>query len=171
MRGVSSSSSVIDSVGETAPCVEAGDGLGAEHLLGGDDALGYGLDDLVVEEGVVEACVGGIGLGSAEEDGLTARPVDGGEAHGARLAACVDGAALKLEVAEFLTGGADREDLGVGGRVVILGDAIDGGGDDLACAHDDGSEGSPTAGDDVLGRQVDGHLHVVRVALHPCLTS
>ncbi len=49
--------------------------------------------DLIVEKGVVEAGRGSIRSGVAVVDGVAARPVDGGEAHGAGFAAGVDLAA------------------------------------------------------------------------------
>ena len=124
-----------------APCVEAGDGLvAAAGWMVGILRWSSGRFNLVVEEGVVEAGGGGIGGGVAVEDGVAARPVERGEAHGAGLATGVDLAAGELEGAERRAGGADGDDLGVGGGVVGGGDQVDAGGDDLAVAHDDRAE-------------------------------
>jgi hypothetical protein len=122
--------------------------------------------DLVVEEGVVEAGGCGVGSGVAVVDGAEARPVDGGEAHGAGLAAGVDLTAGEGEGVELRAGTADGYDLRVGGWVVAGGDEVGADGHDVAVSHDDRAEWASAAGEDVLGGQVDGLLHEDWVSRH-----
>src|SRR6202035_1147869 len=156
---------VVDSFCALAPGLEAGDGLVGKQLESGDAA---GFDRLFyfgIEEGIVEADLCGIGGGVAVEDGRATRPIEGGEAHRARFAAGVDGAAGKLEATQRLAGGADGHDLGVCGGVVVKGDAIDAGGDDDAVADDHGAEGTAGTTGNVLGRERDGLFHEGGVAI------
>ena len=77
---------VVNLVGAGAPGFEAGGGLRREELCGGDAARAEWERDFAIEEGVIEADCGGVRGSVAEEDGIAAGPVDGGEAHGAGLA-------------------------------------------------------------------------------------
>lgn len=157
---------VVDSAGVLTPCVEAGDGLLGQEVNGGDGAIGEGERDLAIQEGVVEAGCCGLCGSAAIINRAEPSPVDGGEAHGAWLAGGIDFAAGEGEAAELGAGVADGGNLSVGGGVVAGGDAVGAGGEDLAVAHNDGSEGSATAGDDVLSRQLDGLLHEGWISLH-----
>jgi len=115
--------------------------------------------DFVIDEGVVEAGAGGFDAGVGVVDGGGAGPVHGAEAHGAGFATGVDFAAFELEGTELLAGFADGHDFGVGGGVVGRGDAVGGGGDDLAVFDDDGAEWAARAGEDIVHREIDGHFH------------
>ena len=130
--GVFGAISVLDLIRLVAPRVEAGHGFVGEQAVHGQGALRrWASATSLIQEGVVEAGGGCVRGGVAIEDGVAARPVERGEAHRAGFAAGVDVAAVKLEAAESLAGGADGDDLGVGGGVVGCGDLIDAGGDDL----------------------------------------
>ena len=61
-------------------------------------------------------------------------PVDCAKTHGAGLAGREDFAAAEVEGFQFLTGGADGADLGVGRGVAVGGHAVYAGGDDFAVA-------------------------------------
>ena len=82
------------------------------------------LRHLVVDEGVVEAdrrrLVARVGV----DDPREARPIGGGEAHRAGLAARIERRALEREGVDRAAGAADRDDLGMGGRVVRGGDLV-----------------------------------------------
>ena len=58
-----------------------------------DAALGGGQFDLLIYKGIVEACVGGLLFVGGKKHRVGARPKDGAETHGARLARAIDGAA------------------------------------------------------------------------------
>ena len=62
---------------------------------------------------------------SGKDHAVDAGPEGRGQAHGAWLAAGVEGGPAEIEGAESAAGAADGGDLGVGGGVVVGGDAVD----------------------------------------------
>ncbi len=102
--------------------------------------------DAVVEGGVVEdgeraAAGAGLGVGGGVEEAADARVKNGAGAHGAGLERGVEVAVEQAVVAEGAAGGAEGEDFGVGGGVLIGNDAIVGSSDDLIFKDDDGAYG------------------------------
>jgi hypothetical protein len=65
----------------------------------------------------------------------------GSGAHGAGLEGDEEGAAVEAMVAEGLAGGAEGDDFGVGGGIVVAHDAILGADEDLVALDDDGADG------------------------------
>jgi len=119
----------------------------------------------LIDETVVEADICGILGCIAVVDGAAAGPVDRGQTHGAGFAAGVDIAVRELEGVKLPACLADGNDLGVGGGVVVCGDAVGCARDDLAAFDDDGAKGpSSTAGDVVCG-ETDGLTHEPGIGL------
>ena len=81
-----------------------------------------------------------LGSAGAEDDGGDAGEDDRAGAHRAGLEGDVEGRAGQAPAAERLGGGADREDLGVGGRVAAQLALVAGGGEQLAVAEDRGAD-------------------------------
>jgi hypothetical protein len=90
--------SVQNFVGFLGPRAKSDERFVAHNLNGGDAALGVGLFQFAIDEGVVESDFRGIFGGVGKIDARKASPVDGTETHGARLAGRVDFAILELEV-------------------------------------------------------------------------
>ena len=102
--------------------------------------------DTVVELGVVHdgedgAAGAGLGVGGGVDEAGDAGVEDGSGAHGAGLEGDVEGAAAFLGenavVFEGAAGGAEGDDFGVGGGVVVAEDAIVAAADDVAVGGDD----------------------------------
>jgi hypothetical protein len=155
--------SVGNLVGSVEPKLERFPGWFAEERGAGDGALLGGTSEFAVEEGVVEGGAGRVGAGVAVPDAIHAGPVDGREAHGAGLTTGIDFAAFERESGQGLAGGADGADFGVGGGIVLLGDAVGCFADEDAGADNDGAEGSALAGADVFRGERDGATHEFRV--------
>lgn len=156
---------VVDAFCAGAPGVEAFHGGFAEESPDGDFALIHGTFDFFVEEGVVEAGVGGVFCSVAEVDGAAARPVERGEAHGAGFAGGVNVAAGELKVVERAAGLAYGDHLGVGRGVECGGDLVGSAGDDFTVADDDAAEGAAEALRDVFCGEADGFAHEFGVGL------
>ena len=93
--------------------------------------------DAVVERGVVhdgeDAAAGpGLGVGSGVDQARDAGVQDGAGAHGAGLERAEERAVEQAVVGECDAGGAEGDDLGVGGGVVVAQNAVVGAGEDLA---------------------------------------
>ena len=111
--------------------------------------------EVLVEDGVVEADGGGVVPVRGEHHALHPGPQRGGQAHGARLAAGVEGGAGEVERAKFAAGPADGRDFGVGCGIVRGGDAVDAVERLSVCRDDDGAERTAAVQD--VGRgQLDG---------------
>ena len=80
--------------------------------------------DLVVDESVVEADRGRLVARVGVDDPGETRPIGGGEAHRAGLAARIEHRALEREGVDRAAGAADRDHLGMSGRVVRRGDLV-----------------------------------------------
>lgn len=153
--------SVFLFVGVGLPEAEGAEGVGAGHMDAGQVPLLAGKRQLFVDICVGEVDGGGILLGVAEVDALHAGPVEGAQAHGARFAAAVDGAAGKRIGAERGAGIAYGLHLGVGRGVIETRDAVDALPYYLPAARYDRAEGSATAAR-ALGGQLYGPLHILR---------
>ena len=147
--------SVVDAVGAVGPGRELSPGLRHSHLLERHPALIAGTPDFVVDEAVVEAGIGGVVSRAREYDAGRARPVQRPQAHGARLAAAVDLATVQLEGAQRFAGVADRDDLGVGSRVVGGRHEVRARGQDLPISDHHRTERAAAPRGDVLGREGD----------------
>ena len=133
--------------------------LFAEELVHGDAAVRAWASEFGIDEGVVEASAGGIGGSGGVEDASGTSPVDGAEAHGARLASAVEIATGKLEIAQDVAGLADGDDFGVGGGIVGGGDAVGTFSDDAVAFDDESGERAAAAGTDVFDGECDGATH------------
>lgn len=69
-------------------------------------------------------------------------PIDGPQTHGARFARRVNVAAAEVESAQFGASIANGLHLGMGGRVVLQGNAVDAFGHNFAVARYDGTKGA-----------------------------
>ena len=121
--------------------------------------------EFAIEKGIVESGASGIGGAAAVIDGIEARPVGRGQAHGAGFATGVEFAAGECECAQRLAGGADGVDLAVSRGVVGRGDGVRALADDLAFAHNESAKGTAFAGHHVLGGEGDGAAQKLRIGL------
>ena len=128
----------------------------AEQLGGRQLALGGVFAEFRVEKGIVEACTGCVGGGATEINGVEARPIRGGEAHGTGLATCVKRATRKRKGVQSFARGTDRVDLAVRRGIMRCGYGVRTFSHDLASAHDDGSERAPFAVEDIRCCERDG---------------
>lgn len=134
------------------PEAEGVQGFFIEQMDEGYGTAVDGLVELFIDEAIGEVDVGGVLLGVAVINASEMCPVDGAEAHGARLAGGVDDAVGQVEGAEFSAGLTDGVHLGVGRRVVIDGDTIGASCDDLAILDDDGTEGASSVLHALIGQ-------------------
>ena len=134
--------SVFYLVGFVAPVAERLLRLKPHQSDARDGTLRFRQRYLVVDELVAEIDVVGIGGGVAVVDFLYPAPVDGAEAHRTRFARRVDDAVVEFECTELAAGGTDGGHLGMGGGVVVRGDAVDTSSDHRALAHYDSAEGT-----------------------------
>ena len=104
--------------GEALLVAEGADDFGGGHV-GALREFGGGDADLAAE-------AVGVGDGGAVDDAVEAGPEGVGHAHGARLAGGVEGVATEGEGAEAAAGAADAAEFGVGARVVLTGDGVEG---------------------------------------------
>ncbi|MOA00249.1 hypothetical protein D3C78_1196030 [compost metagenome] len=127
--------------------------------------FGEGLGEILVDgrRGQPErgAVLVGVGVGDLAHAGHPHR----GHAHGAWMAAGIDGAAAQVGRAELAAGGAQGRQLGMGGGVVGGMDFVDAGGDHRAIAHHDRAERA-AALVDIGARQRDGLPQVMVFVRH-----
>ena len=135
-----------------APGFEGGERFVAQQGVGREMPLGAGECELVVNERVIEAVLCRVGLGAGEVDPFQTRPIDGSEAHRARLAGCINLAAAQIEGAEGTGSTTNGADLRVSRRVIVGSDSVGAGCDDFSVACYDRSEWS-AAVSDVLHRE------------------
>src|SRR5664280_349501 len=162
--------SVIDSIGKSAPCVEALHRLVGQQTRHGDSALVERAAHLLIEQGVVEAGIAGVCRGVAIKNRVAARPEERGQAHRAGLATGVDHASGELKVAQSLARSADRDHFGMGRGVVGRRHQVGAGGDDLAIAHHHRAKRASAAGENIPGGQRDRSPHEDGIAFD-CLAS
>lgn len=156
--GVIGSGLVLSLVGLGVPGFEGLDGLVGEHLLLGDEAVGFGEGELLVDERVVEIDARGIGFGVAVENFRNVSPVYCAEAHGAWFARRVYHGAGEVERTLVARGVADGVDLGMGGGVVVSGNTIYATANDLTVFHHNCAKGTSAVCD--VGRcHGDGFAH------------
>ena len=125
---VAACGSVLRAAGESCPLGERLDALRGRHEFLGDghDFPVTGVTfEVAVEEGVVEAGVGGVVAVRGEIHTVDSRPQGRGQAHRAGLAAGVQHGSAEVERAQALAGVADRLHLGVGRGVEVCRDAVD----------------------------------------------
>src|SRR3981189_422384 len=116
---------------------------------------------LIIDEGVVESGVRGIGSGCGIENSRGARPVNRAEAHGARLARGIEIAAAELKIGENAAGSANGHDFRVRRRIVRKSDAVRPFGNDAVFFDYQGGKRPAAARADIVQRQRDGTLHEV----------
>src|SRR4051812_27606695 len=92
--------------------------FGTHHCLHGNRAALEWKLQLFVDEMIIKACLRCIGGRSRKVHSAWARPVDRSQAHGTRLAACVDIAVTQLEAPQPAARLANRRDLSVRCRIV-----------------------------------------------------
>src|SRR5271157_6290827 len=109
--------------------------------------------EFLVEEGIIKTRAGRVAGIASKVDRVDPRPVDCGQAHGARLATGVHFAAFERESAQRLAGLANRVDLAVSRWIVGSGHAVRAFADVLSILYDHGGKGASGAGADVLRRQ------------------
>jgi len=129
-----------------------------KHL---DERHGAAVDGLVeffVDEIVVEVDGSGIGLGVAVIDAFQMGPVNGTEAHRAGLTRGIYHAVGEVEGSQLAAGLPDGIHLGMGGGVVVDGDAVGAASNDFAIFDDDGTERSSAIPDALIG-QANGLTH------------
>src|SRR5579885_1686588 len=138
--------SVRNFVGFIQPFLEHRAALRQGQMDEGNAAAEDGLAELAIDGVVVEADRGGIGPRVGVVDAVEPRPVDGPQAHGTGLAAGIEIAAREAEAAGRPAGFADRDDLGMGGRIVGRGHPVEALGDHGPGADDERSERAAEAG-------------------------
>src|SRR5260370_2275880 len=122
-------------------------------------ARGWRQRHFAIDELIVEADRRGLLAGVRVIESAESRPVDGAEAHRARLAARIDLAIRQMESAELRTGATDRDDFGVGSGVAGRGDLVATFRHADAVTHDHGSKSPALLGAHAFQREVDGALH------------
>jgi len=131
----------------------------AHHLDHGDFAVRVGLGNFPVDEGVVETGFRGIGCSCGEINAIEARPVNGPQAHEARLTASINLTTCELKCSEFLAGFSNGNHFGVGGGIVRWGYTVSGLGDNFSILYNQRTEGTAVAGLYILQCERDGALH------------
>ena len=111
---------------------------------------------LIIQEGVVEADLGGLVAGVGVDEAVEPCPVDGGEAHRAGFATGVDGRPLQAEIGETGAGAADGDDFGMGGRVAGCRDLVTAFADDDPVFHHHRAERAAGAAVHPLSGEFDG---------------
>lgn len=114
----------------------------------------FPIDHRVIESGVCR-----IARGSGKVNASGARPVDRTQAHRARFATRVNLASAELEATQLLASLADRNHLGVRGRVVRRDNGVRSLGYDFSVFHNDGAERTAPSRTDILNRKLDGSDH------------
>lgn len=120
---------------------------------------------LLIDQAVVEARVGGIGARGGVHDARGPRPVQRAQAHGAGLAAGVHRAAVQLEGIELGTRRTDRHHLGMRRGVVAAGDAVVALAHHLPVLHDHAAKGTALAALHAGAGQGDGLAEELLVLL------
>jgi len=147
------------------PGGEAGPGIVAEKLNGGEFALGLVFAEFGVEEGIIESCAGGVGIAGTVIDDIEAGPVAGGQTHGAGLATGVEFAALEGEGVESFACGANGVDFAMRCWVVGGCNGVDAFADDAAVVDDDGCERAARAGARVFSCERNGAAQEVGIGV------
>ena len=124
------------------PLLESFDGEVVGEVLAGDGALVFGEGEFVVDKLVGEVDVGGVFFAVAVDNAVDASPIDGAEAHGAGFARAIDGGAAEGEGVLLGAGLAYGHHFGVGGGVVVEGDAVFACGYNLSIAHYHSAKGA-----------------------------
>ena len=150
--------SISNLVGLLVPCTKCLLSLFAHQHLCGDAAF-LGLPSyFLIDKLVAKVDVLSILFCVAVENAPDARPIDGGEAHGAGFATGVDGAARQAEILHPLAGSTNGTHLGMGCRVIVSRDTVHSCGHNFVLPHNDGTERS-AAIPHILDAQVNGLLH------------
>lgn len=102
--------------------------------------------DFFIDECVVKSGLGGFVASVGIKDAVWSGPVDGAEAHGARLATRVNVAACQLECIQVTAGVPYRDHFRMGGGVVGGGDAVGATAHDLTVFYDHTAERSALVG-------------------------
>src|SRR5450631_2185512 len=118
------------------PGTKGDQGFFAHQLDHGNFAVGVGELDLAVNEGVVKTEFCGVGGGVGEKNANGPGPVDGAEAHRARLTARIHFAAGEFEGAELFACGADSHYFGVSGGIILDGNGVNTLGNNFSFADD-----------------------------------
>ena len=119
----------------------------------------------LVKYGVIEARSGGLFSGGGEVHCPRPRPQNGTQAHGTRLAACVDVAAVEDERTQRGTRGSDRLHFGVCCRIVVGHDRVGRFRDDRSVLDDDRAEGAALSSLRSANRLGDGQAKEVLLVL------
>ena len=106
-------------VGLFLPCAEGGDGFVGQEFFHGLVAVFPLQRQFVVDERVVEADAGGVGLVVAVVNLVEVRPVDGAQAHGAGFTRGINFTSAKVEGAQLLAGGTDSTNFSMSRRIVV----------------------------------------------------
>ena len=129
----------------------------------GDSARGGRLGKLAVDEVIVKVDGCGIHLGVCKVDLFEARPVDGCQAHGARLAAGVDHGAGEIKVSDVRAGRTNRAHLCMRSWVIASGHLVGALADHHAVLHNHGAERSTRARGNIGVREFNRPFHVLLV--------
>ncbi len=115
--------------------------------------------NFVIDEGVVEASLGGVVAIAGKIESGNSCPVNCAQTHGAGFAAGIEFAASQLIGAQSLAGGTYGNHFGVGAGVIRCGDNIDAGCHKLAVFHHNSSEGAAATDLYIFERQFNGASH------------
>lgn len=134
----------------------------------GDGAAVDGFSNLFIDEVIVEADGGGIGVRTSVIDASGASPIDRSQTHRTWFARSVDAAVAQLERLQMLASGANGDYFGVGSGVIAAGDAVPTFTDDFPVVNDDSAERPAGVGIDTSLGQLDrvAHESVVYLAEH-----
>src|SRR5260370_32752230 len=123
----------------------------------------FAIDELIVEADC-RCLLAGVRVIERAESG----PIDGAQAHRARLATRIDLAIRQMESAGLRAGATDGDDFGVGGGVAGRGDLVATFGHDDAVTHDHGSKWPAPVGAHAFQRDLEGALHEIFSAHAQC---
>jgi hypothetical protein len=92
-------------------------GIRQVYLPHCNTAFGRGFGKFIVDKMIVKFGGGSIMAATGKINGGDSRPVDGAQAHRARLTACVQDAIRQLKIVKLGAGESDSHDFGMGGRI------------------------------------------------------
>jgi hypothetical protein len=157
--GCGGPNSVNNLVGLLLPGAKRRQSLGPHQLDHWYLARGIRLRDLRIDQRIVEANERGIGRAVSETDASQVRPVDGAQAHRARLAGSKDFAIAQLEGTKLAARLTDGNDLRMCGGIECGGDLICSFGNDGIILDHHRAEGPAPTGMHILDRQLNRARH------------
>ena len=140
----------------------------AQQLRHGNGARLRIFCDLFINKVVVKLNVGGVDFGVGVVNLCKARPINGGQAHGTRLATCVNNGAGQIEIIDVRAGGANGHHFRMRGGIVAGSDAVETFANNLGIFHNYGAKWTAVALRNIFSRQGDRAAHELLVLMLVC---